>query len=980
MTISSRLPGVYFETVLPKPGGLLPRMDIAAFAGFAASGPLDLPVAVEDAVRFQEIFGNDAALAWDPARNRTIWAQLPSAVRAFFRNGGRRCWVVRIAEGAQLNTFAIPGLLRAEGGSAQQALATARSEGSWSDGLAVNATLTSTPVAFSGTVANGVLPGEMVRLAFSDTQSLAFLPVPEPAIPEYGGRKLLRRSVTLDPTAGYWFRSAAASDFGASSGVVHLPGNANDYPFLVSGGEFMFRVSRLESAAFPPGTMVQLRLTGALPGAFGDRLWVQVNETNSGHGPGAGDDVWVVALQAWWPLDPTAAWAANGLLTPQAAIVAMELWVHDPNGSLARQGDLALVPGHERFWGYLPTDTDLFTISRQPQNLPGNTLRQIADHPRFPLAAPSGADAATYLPLGIFGQLNEEFYQNAAPLEGTSLERDGLANMTAALFLDPDLAGSGATTLLDAAFFKQYQQPRADSGAFEGVPLTRMHALLPIEEASLLAVPDAIQPAWEKVLPVQTVVAPPQLNPIAAPDRSAQATASWSAVANADSYLLEQSTDPLFASIRQTFPAGGNSVVMQFDPAECLTELYYRVRANGLSGAGAWSNTERQDFPKGQFLACAPGTLDAPVLNPPAEQEGRISLAWSAVDGASLYILETADDPALALPSVVYQGDRVAFTIWKSGDALSYFHVRAVQNGVSSPWSNTVSTVSAPVPSWQLQSELPDTVSARILTLHQAMLRMGAARGDMFVLLSLPEAWREEEALAHKLALRTAQAGPDEERALSFGAIYHPWLTVSEYDGPPDVSIRYVPPDGAVCGTYAARTLAGGAWFAAANQALRSVVALQPELGPSAALDFFNAQLNLVLSDPRGFLVMSSQTLSPDLDLRQINVRRLLMLLRRVALREGARLVFEPNDRAFQRRVQRHFERVLSGLFERGAFAGDTSEQAYRVVTDASINTQESMDQGRFIVELRVAPSLPLAFLTVRLVQTGAEILLQETR
>jgi phage tail sheath protein FI len=38
------------------------------------------------------------------------------------------------------------------------------------------------------------------------------------------------------------------------------------------------------------------------------------------------------------------------------------------------------------------------------------------------------------------------------------------------------------------------------------------------------------------------------------------------------------------------------------------------------------------------------------------------------------------------------------------------------------------------------------------------------------------------------------------------------------------------------------------------------------------------------------------------------------------------------------------------------------------------------MDQGRFIVELRVAPSLPLAFLTVRLVQTGAEILLQETR
>jgi phage tail sheath protein FI len=36
------------------------------------------------------------------------------------------------------------------------------------------------------------------------------------------------------------------------------------------------------------------------------------------------------------------------------------------------------------------------------------------------------------------------------------------------------------------------------------------------------------------------------------------------------------------------------------------------------------------------------------------------------------------------------------------------------------------------------------------------------------------------------------------------------------------------------------------------------------------------------------------------------------------------------------------------------------------------------VDLGRLVVELRVAPSRPLAFLTVRLVQTGAGVTVRE--
>jgi phage tail sheath protein FI len=81
---------------------------------------------------------------------------------------------------------------------------------------------------------------------------------------------------------------------------------------------------------------------------------------------------------------------------------------------------------------------------------------------------------------------------------------------------------------------------------------------------------------------------------------------------------------------------------------------------------------------------------------------------------------------------------------------------------------------------------------------------------------------------------------------------------------------------------------------------------------------------------------------------------------------------------AFHRSVRRGFEAMLDSLFMRGAFAGATAETSYRVVTDTSVNTPEAVDQGRFTVELRVAPSLPLRFMTIRLLQTGDRTLVTE--
>src|SRR5262249_18813553 len=182
MPTPRRLPGFSFEVQSPPLTDVLPRMDVAAFVGFATSGPLHRPVAVEDVAQFAAIFGDDAPLAWDPRRGELATANLAPAVRAFFRNGGRRCWVVRVADGnAQSNYFPIPGLVgRNPDGSPVAAFAQARSEGSWSDPWQVSSALLSSPLIVAHAAvdelsvdlilgaADDIAPGELLRLTFRD--------------------------------------------------------------------------------------------------------------------------------------------------------------------------------------------------------------------------------------------------------------------------------------------------------------------------------------------------------------------------------------------------------------------------------------------------------------------------------------------------------------------------------------------------------------------------------------------------------------------------------------------------------------------------------------------------------------------------------------------------------------------------------------------------------------------------------------------
>ncbi|HYE15181.1 MAG TPA: hypothetical protein VD968_12115, partial [Pyrinomonadaceae bacterium] len=197
--VGARLPGVRFEVQEPPLAEVLPRMDVTVFVGFAASGPVGVPVAVADAAQFAAVFGDDTPLAADPERGEPARAYLASAVRSFFVNGGRRCWVVRVARDARSNRFPLPAMLARRGGGAlAPAFAVARSEGSWSDALRVGASLKTRAVEVTKATPNDlsfelapsspgdVRVGDLLRFSFRD-EGFALLAVVTEAATTGGG-------------------------------------------------------------------------------------------------------------------------------------------------------------------------------------------------------------------------------------------------------------------------------------------------------------------------------------------------------------------------------------------------------------------------------------------------------------------------------------------------------------------------------------------------------------------------------------------------------------------------------------------------------------------------------------------------------------------------------------------------------------------------------------------------------------------------
>ena len=254
-----------------------------------------------------------------------------------------------------------------------------------------------------------------------------------------------------------------------------------------------------------------------------------------------------------------------------------------------------------------------------------------------------------------------------------------------------------------------------------------------------------------------------------------------------------------------------------------------------------------------------------------------------------------------------------------------------------------------------------------LMSVQVALVQLCAARADAVAVLSVPAHYGPADFLAW--SLRLTSDGRISGSPLSYAAVWHPWVQVTEPTTPQLAPLRPLPPDGTATGTIAARENARGVWVAAAYIALRGVVDLTPALAETDRVSLFNAHGNLFVHHPGAFVGLSAHTLSPDPSLLQLSVRRLLILLRKIALQQGMTYVFATNTDRFRQMVRRSFERLLTALAQFGAIVN------FQVVTDGGVNTADDIANGRLIVQLMVAPTNPVEFITVTLVRAGEGLL-----
>lgn len=200
----------------------------------------------------------------------------------------------------------------------------------------------------------------------------------------------------------------------------------------------------------------------------------------------------------------------------------------------------------------------------------------------------------------------------------------------------------------------------------------------------------------------------------------------------------------------------------------------------------------------------------------------------------------------------------------------------------------------------------------------------------------------------------------------SYAAAYHPWLGV--VDGASrGQQVLHIPPSACAAGIIAARERAAGISWGPANIIAADVVTTAESLGAQEAEEIDTLDINLFRPERDGFRLVAARTLSTDPDYHQLSVRRLMTMLRLVLERQTVWLAFEPHTVQLRRQVTGVVTRLLRDLFRVGAFAGDTEEQSFFVRCDETVNPSWSVDQGRLVAEVGVAPSVPLEFIVLRL-------------
>ncbi len=248
----------------------------------------------------------------------------------------------------------------------------------------------------------------------------------------------------------------------------------------------------------------------------------------------------------------------------------------------------------------------------------------------------------------------------------------------------------------------------------------------------------------------------------------------------------------------------------------------------------------------------------------------------------------------------------------------------------------------------------------RIGDLQKDLVDFADQIANFVVLLDVPPGLDRRLALEWRAGLRS-----------TYAAAYYPWLysTLTAPDGGKHRVL--VGPTAAAAGIVARREHVFGVPHGPANELAAGAFDVAPRLSPADHAALFAAGINVFTRERDGIRLTSARTLAGAPAYRQLNVRRIMTMLRRTLEQQAQWLVFEPNNRFLQADVRNYLRSFLRRLYQAGAFRGATPDEAFFVRCDESNNTLRDADAGRLIVDVGVAPAEPLEFLILRIARDG---------
>ncbi|MFN0085528.1 MAG: phage tail sheath C-terminal domain-containing protein [Blastocatellia bacterium] len=242
-------------------------------------------------------------------------------------------------------------------------------------------------------------------------------------------------------------------------------------------------------------------------------------------------------------------------------------------------------------------------------------------------------------------------------------------------------------------------------------------------------------------------------------------------------------------------------------------------------------------------------------------------------------------------------------------------------------------------------------------------------RADVFyVAETSPAALTATDALDFKNA--TGSFAGQQAFNSKYGAIYWPWIRVLDPITNRTISM---PPSGAIVGSYSATDVRRGVHKAPAgieDGFLNTAIGIE-RVVTKGEHDVLNPQgINVIRTFPGlGIVIWGARTVSKDPEWRYVNVRRLFLFLEE-SIDEGTQwAVFEPNDPTLWARITRNVSAFLRIQWLEGKLVGNKPEEAFFVKCNEETNPPESVDLGRVITIIGVAPSKPAEFVIFRIMQ-----------